>query len=58
MDDALVALEFQGLQDLNSESSDQPRRNSLEVVLFDEFVEVHTEQFERDQQVLPEDVVV
>ena len=58
MDNTIIPLEFKGLQDLNSESPNQSRRHSLEVVLLDELVEVHAEQLKRDQQVLPEDVVV
>lgn len=54
----MVTLEFKSLQDLYRKASNQSRRNSYKVILFDEFVKIHAEQLERQKQVLSEDGVV
>lgn len=58
MHKVVVRLELQRLQNLNGEASDQVLRDSLEVVLFEEIVQVDREQLEGDDQVLAEDHVV
>ena len=42
-------------QDLYGESANKTFRNSLEVVHFDEFVEIHGEHLEVEDQMFPED---
>jgi len=58
VDDVVVTLEFKSLQDLYRKASNQSRRNSYKVILFDEFVKIHAEQLKRQKQVLSEDGVV
>lgn len=46
MDHVLFAQVLEGLENLNSESSDQTKIDSLEVIVLDELVEVDGKQFE------------
>lgn len=46
MNDVLVALELERLKYLDGKSTDQPSGHSLKVVLLDEFIKIHAEQFE------------
>lgn len=50
--------EEQSNQHLNSESFDQVKRESLEIVHLYKLVEVHTKYFEGDHQVLSEDEMI
>lgn len=43
MYDIETHLEFKSLKYLNSESSDQNMWNTLEVIIFDKFVQIHRE---------------
>ena len=43
VDDVVVALEFQSLQDLDGEATNQADRNTLEVIRLDELVKVHAQ---------------
>ena len=58
MNDALLTQVLQSLEYLNGESSDQAERNTCEVVVLDELIEVDREQLEADHEVLPEHHVV
>jgi hypothetical protein len=42
----MVSLKFQGLKDLNGKSPDQTQADSLEIVVFYEFIKVDREQLE------------
>jgi hypothetical protein len=42
----MVSLKFQGLKNLNGESPDQTQADSLEIVVFYEFIKVDREQLE------------
>jgi hypothetical protein len=50
----MLAHVVQGNEYLDSESLDQRQREAFEIVHLDEVVEVHTEQFKRDDQMLSE----
>ena len=50
----MVSLKFQGLKDLNGKSPDQTQADSLEIVVFYEFIKVDREQLEWNQKMLPE----
>lgn len=54
MYNVLLFQEPQSLEDLYSETSDQRQRHTSEIVDFNELVQVDTEQFEGNEQVLPE----
>jgi hypothetical protein len=58
VDDVMVTLKLESLQDLDGEPSNQPCGNTLEVVLFDELVQVHAQDLKGEKQMLPEDGVV
>ena len=58
MNDCMIALELEGLQNLYSESADQARGNSLEIVLLDEFVKIYAQELKGDKQVLSENVEI
>ena len=54
MNDGMIPLELESLQDLYGKSTDQTLRYSLEVIVFDEFVEVDAKAFEGYQEMLAE----
>lgn len=54
----VLAHVVQGNEYLDSESLDQRQREAFEIVHLDEIVEVDTEQFERDDQMLAEDELI
>ena len=54
----MIALEFQSLEDLNRKAPDQASGDSLEIILLNEFVQIHTEQFKRQEQMFAENGVV
>ena len=54
MDDAVMAHKRQGLQHLASESPDEASRETMEVVSFDQFVEVNAEELHGDTQMVTE----
>mmetsp|Transcript_24009 Transcript_24009/g.42929 ORF Transcript_24009/g.42929 Transcript_24009/m.42929 type:complete len:303 (-) Transcript_24009:952-1860(-) len=58
VDDVLLPKETQRRQELNGETADEPQRDSLEVVVLDEFVKVDAEQFEGDTKVIPKVEVI
>ena len=47
--DIVVFLEFESLQHLNGEPSDKVLANPVEVVAFNELVQIHAETFECNQ---------
>lgn len=52
MDDIVFSHEVQRDQNLNSESFDQTEAEALKVVHLDEVVQIDTQQFECDHQML------
>ena len=58
MDNIVFFHEVEGDEYLDSKPLDEVKAESLEVVHFYELVEVHAQQFERDNQVLPEHELV
>mmetsp|Transcript_48637 Transcript_48637/g.125284 ORF Transcript_48637/g.125284 Transcript_48637/m.125284 type:complete len:217 (+) Transcript_48637:637-1287(+) len=58
MDDVLLLQKSQGRQQLDGKSPDETQRNPLEIVVFNELVEIYAEQLEGDAQVVPEIEVV
>jgi len=58
MDDLVVAQVLESLEDLDSETPDEPEGDSLEVVTLNELIQIHGEQFEGDYEVLAEEEVV
>mmetsp|Transcript_31626 Transcript_31626/g.70926 ORF Transcript_31626/g.70926 Transcript_31626/m.70926 type:complete len:365 (+) Transcript_31626:913-2007(+) len=58
MDDALLAEEPQGGQELDRETTDEPKRYALEVIVLDEVVEVDRQQLECNAEVIPEIEVI
>ena len=54
MDNAVMAHKRQGLQHLASESPDETSRETMEVVSFDQFVEVNAEELHGDTQMVTE----
>lgn len=58
MDDVVVALEFQGLKNLNREAPYKSDRNANKVVWLDKLIKIHAQQFKWDEQMSPEYLVV
>lgn len=58
MNNVVVTLKFKCLENLYCKSADQSSWDTLEVILFDEFIKIHTKQFKWEQQVLSEYSVV
>jgi hypothetical protein len=58
MDDAVLVEVIKTDEDLDGEPFDEVEGESLEVVHFDEFVEVDRQHFESDDQVLPKHKLV
>ena len=54
MNDAVMAHKRQRLQHLASESPDETSRETMEVVSFDQFVEVNAEELHGDTQMVSE----
>lgn len=54
----MIALELQSLENLNRKAPNKASRDSLEIILFYEFVQIHTEQFKRQQQMFAENGVI
>ena len=54
MNDVVLFHIMEGDQYLDSESSDQPNGNTLEVIALDELVKVHTKYFEWKNKMLSE----
>lgn len=46
MDHLVVSLEFQSLQNLNRKSSNQTQTDPLEIVVFNELIQVDGQQLE------------
>ena len=58
MNDLVIFDVFQTLQDLNGKSADQTQTYSLEVVVFDELIQVDAEEFKRDAKMLSENHII
>ena len=58
MDNVFITHEFQSLQNLDGESSNQTEWNTLEVISFDELIQIDWKQLESNQQVTPEVAVI
>jgi len=58
MNDLVVAQVLEPLEDLDSETPDEPEGDTLEVVALNELIQIHGEQFEGDDEVLAEEEVV
>ena len=58
MNHIVILLILQSLQNLNSESSDQPKRDSLEVVVLNKLVKINAKQLKAYDQMLSEYAVV
>ncbi len=58
MNHIVILLILQSLQDLNGESSDQPKRYPLEVVVLNKLVKINAKQLKAYDQMLSEYTVV
>jgi len=58
MDQVFLSEIFKGLKNLDGKPSDETQRNSLEIVVLDEFVQVDGKKLERDDKMLSKHAVV
>ena len=58
MDHAQILMKLESLEYLNCKASDQVQISTLKMVRFNEFVKVHRQQFKRNNQMSPEDIII
>lgn len=58
MDNLLFLKEFKSLEHLNCKSSDETQRDTLEIVVSNELIEIDAEKFEGDYQMMSENLII